>query len=150
MLSAKVVTFALPLFPIPPTQILNQLNVHVHPTLYLCFDCVSSGRFTVQISSCSRDSQTPPPRPPADGYCSGQYASYWNAFLFTVVATTNLLFFSLLKSFVTKRLQILWAKNVPCVVCMNSVQMNKNLHHNVTSILCFAQCANCFYIFLLS
>ena len=24
----------------------------------------------------------PPGRPPADGYCSGRYASYWNAFLF--------------------------------------------------------------------
>ena len=28
-------------------------------------------------------SQTPPSRhPPRDGYCSGRYASYWNAFLF--------------------------------------------------------------------
>ena len=26
--------------------------------------------------------QTTPPPPPADGYCCGQYASYWNAFLF--------------------------------------------------------------------
>ena len=27
--------------------------------------------------------QTHPPPPPADGYCCGQYASYWNAFLFS-------------------------------------------------------------------
>ena len=35
--------------------------------------------------------QTPPgrhPPPPADGYCSGRYASYWNAFLFTVFFET--------------------------------------------------------------
>ena len=25
-----------------------------------------------------------PPPPPADGYCCGRYASYWNAFLFTL------------------------------------------------------------------
>ena len=25
-----------------------------------------------------------PPPPPADGYCSGQYTSYWNAFLFQI------------------------------------------------------------------
>ena len=33
--------------------------------------------------------QTPYPwadtPPPADGYCSGQYASYWNAFLFVIL-----------------------------------------------------------------
>ena len=31
--------------------------------------------------------QTPPGRqtPPADGYCSGWYASYWNAFLFGII-----------------------------------------------------------------
>ena len=29
--------------------------------------------------------QTPPGQtPPRDGYCSGQYASYWNAFLFFI------------------------------------------------------------------
>ena len=148
MLSAKVVTFALPLFPIPPTQILNQLNVHVHPTLYLCFDCVSSGRFTVQISSCSRDSQTPPG--PQHLLLQRTVRILLECILVHCRCHHKSTIFSLLKSFVTKRLQILWAKNVPCVVCMNSVQMNKNLHHNVTSILCFAQCANCFYIFLLS
>ena len=26
--------------------------------------------------------QTPPADPPADGYCCGRYASYWNAFLY--------------------------------------------------------------------
>ena len=25
------------------------------------------------------------PPPPADGYCSGRYASYWNAFLFSIL-----------------------------------------------------------------
>ena len=31
---------------------------------------------------------TPPgPAPPADGYCCGRYASYWNAFLFTLISS---------------------------------------------------------------
>ena len=35
----------------------------------------------------------PPDRPPpADGYCSGQYASYWNAFLLLVVIPQFYLF----------------------------------------------------------
>ena len=29
--------------------------------------------------------QADPPPPPADGYCSGRYASYWNAFLFVAI-----------------------------------------------------------------
>ena len=32
--------------------------------------------------------QTPPPRS-RDGYCYGQYASYWNAFLFSLLFTTR-------------------------------------------------------------
>ena len=41
-----------------------------------------------QVSVCPRGEEvyTPPPAgrhpPPADGYCSGWYASYWNAFMF--------------------------------------------------------------------
>ena len=30
------------------------------------------------------DRHPSPGRPPADGYCSGRYASYWNAFLFSL------------------------------------------------------------------
>ena len=29
----------------------------------------------------------PGPAPPADGYCCGRYASYWNAFLFTLISS---------------------------------------------------------------
>ena len=31
----------------------------------------------------------PSPPPPPDGYCCGRYASYWNAFLFSLVYTTT-------------------------------------------------------------
>ena len=34
-----------------------------------------------QTHTPSWEADTPPPHP-ADGYCSGRYASYWNAFLF--------------------------------------------------------------------
>ena len=33
----------------------------------------------------SRHSRTRPP--PEDGYCCGRYASYWNAFLFTLISS---------------------------------------------------------------
>ena len=44
--------------------------------------CPDPGLGGVCVSQHAR-SQTP--LPPADGYCSGRYASYWNAFLFTNV-----------------------------------------------------------------
>ena len=43
----------------------------------------------------------PPPLPTADGHCSGRYASYWNAFLFTCrkqsskIAQVHRIFFAL-------------------------------------------------------
>ena len=34
------------------------------------------------IPACTEADTPPPTPPPADGYCCGQYASYWNAFFF--------------------------------------------------------------------
>ena len=48
--------------------------------------------------------QTPPP--PADGYCGGRYASYWNAFLFIFSTRTPLLCYDDLYVTVIEKLYI--------------------------------------------
>ena len=48
--------------------------------------CLLLGGCLLQGGACSGGGvgvKTPPP--PADGYCCGWYASYWNAFLFSIV-----------------------------------------------------------------
>ena len=44
------------------------------------------GRHPPWVDTPPHARQTPPRHPPRDGYCSGRYASYWNAFLFVMVS----------------------------------------------------------------
>ena len=56
--------------------------------------CLSPGQTALPRQTPFLPWQTAPSPPPRDGHCSGRYASYWNAFLFTNAPEFGFLYFS--------------------------------------------------------
>ena len=85
--------------------------------------------------------QTPPPgrQPPADDYCSGRYASYWNAFLYCLcrlsvpITKINVLFLDAIHAFVQPSRQVAVTKMVCGTSGQNKEEDYKRAHNNNTS-----------------